>query len=122
MKRLLTVCLLLAGVTLAAQDAKPPLPKDVQQQVTIYQLKIRLLDAERRAAQLATMLLQQQPDLAAALAPLAQDGLNERLAKIDVERESVEKLLKATLGGTDNDTIDWSTDPPTLKKATKPEG
>jgi len=78
----------------------------------IHQLKSQVLGLQVENAQLRAAL-------ADAQAKLASITLTEQRGTLLKERGELEKALVPALGGKEGDTIDWTTDPPSLKKETK---
>lgn len=107
---------LLLALVLGPQPTLLAPPEALAAKTHAHLLNVRLFDAERRATELAIAVLPAGA-IRDTLAPLASEAMTARAQKLDAQRESLEKELKAAFGGSDRDSIDWSTDPPTLQKA-----
>jgi len=98
---------LLAGTVLVGQQKE--LSQDLKlriqvQQLTeqVYSLKLQLAQCRASAA-----------DIQARYDSIQ---LSSQGSELKVKHEAMEAEIKKALGGTDSDTIDWTTDPPSLKK------
>ena len=75
---------------------------------SLHQLKSQVLALQIENAQLRAALADAQAKLASA-------ALTEERAAVLKERADLEKTLVPALGGKEGDTIDWTTNPPSIQ-------
>lgn len=83
----------------------------------IYRLKAKLQAADERVFELDVTLARCNASLADSAARLASVELGARKLDLQKKRRDLETEIKAALGGGSGDTVNWTTDPPSLRSA-----
>jgi hypothetical protein len=94
--------------------AQTPLSNDIAQ-------RTRLFTCQAGSYQLQVENAQLRAALADANARLDSARLTTQGASLQEMRATLEREIKAALGGSETDTVDWTTDPPSLKPQAQKE-
>lgn len=96
--------------------ARPARARQVKELSTELRLRIRVQALTEQVHAAQVQLAQCRANAADLQARLDSVQLSSQAADLKIKREALESEIKKVLGASENDVVDWSTNPPTLKK------